>query len=364
MRLPRLSPAAYRRITFFALVALAGIVLTGAAVRLTGSGLGCSDWPTCEQGQLAPSEISDAPAMIEFVNRMITGVVSVAVIVAVLGSLARVPRRRDLTWLSVGLVGGVLAQILIGAAVVLLELSPRVVMVHFLVSMVLVANAAVLHHRAGEPDGSRRPVVAPVIRSLGRLLLGAATLVLLLGSVVTASGPHAGDEQAERLDLAVGEVARVHGIAVLLLLTLTLVILWVLHKEGAPPEVHAAARTLLAVEVAQGAVGYAQYFSGVPAWLVAIHIVGAIAVWLAAIRFNLVLACPSDDARRGRATGRGRGHADGRPVDRPGVERPDQPDVLRDLRVPEAVRVQPREGDVAHAGRSREGAGGRGERDA
>ena len=349
MRRPRLSPDAYRRVTLFALVALALIVVTGAAVRLTGSGLGCTDWPNCEQGQLAPSEITDAPAMIEFVNRTITGVVSVAVIVAVLGSLARVPRRRDLTLLSLGLVGGVLAQIVLGGLVVLLDLSPRLVMLHFLVSMGLVANAAVLHHRAGEGEGPRRPVVGPSVRSLGRLLIGAATLVLVLGTFVTASGPHAGDEQAERLDLAVGDVARVHGIAVMLLLALTLATLWVLHREGAPPEVHAAARLLLAVEVAQGAVGYAQYFSGVPAWLVGVHIVGALAVWLATIRFDLVLACPGDDARRGRAPGDGRGHRDGRPLDRPGLERSDQPDVLRDLRVPEALRLQPGEGDVAHA---------------
>jgi cytochrome c oxidase assembly protein subunit 15 len=273
-----------------------------------------------------------------------------------------VPRRRDLTWLSVGLVAGVLAQILIGAAVVLLDLSPRVVMVHFLVSMVLVANAAVLHHRAGEPDGARRPVVAPVVRSLGRLLLAAATLVLVLGTVVTASGPHAGDEQAERLDLVVGDVARLHGIAVVLLLALTLVTLWVLRREGAPARVHDAASTLLAVEVAQGAVGYAQYFSGVPAWLVAIHIVGAIAVWLATIRFVLVLAWPGDDAGGSGPAGRGRGHRDRRPVDRPRLERPDQPDVVRDVRVPEALRLQPGEGDVAHAGRAPQGTGGGGER--
>src|SRR5688572_9576974 len=107
------------------------IVVTGAAVRLTGSGLGCTDWPNCEQGQLAPAEITDAPAMIEFVNRTITGVVSVAAAVAVLGSLVRTPRRRDLTLLSWGLVGGVVAQILLGALVVLLDLSPKTVMAHF-----------------------------------------------------------------------------------------------------------------------------------------------------------------------------------------------------------------------------------------
>ena len=362
MRLPALSPAAYRRVTFVALVALAVIVVTGAAVRLTGSGLGCTDWPNCEQGRLAPSEITDAPAMIEFVNRTITGIVSVAVIVAVLGSLARVPRRRDLTWLSVGLVGGVLAQIVLGGLVVLLDLSPRLVMLHFLVSMALVWNALVLHHRAGEADGPRRPVVAPVVRSLGRLLVATTALVLVLGTVVTASGPHAGDEQAERLDLAVGEVARLHGLAVVLLLALTLVTLWVLAREGAPPAVHAAARTLLTVEVAQAGVGYTQYFTGVPALLVGVHVVGALAVWLAATRFALVLAWAGDDAGGGQGAGRRGRDVDGDAVDRPRLERPDQPDVVRDVRLPEAVRLQQGEGDVAHVGRAPQGTGGRGQR--
>ncbi|HET7721253.1 MAG TPA: COX15/CtaA family protein, partial [Acidimicrobiales bacterium] len=107
----RLSPDAYRRITLLAAVSLAAIVLTGATVRLTGSGLGCTDWPNCSEGRLTPSQIDDAPAMIEFLNRLVTGVVSVAAIVAVLGSMVRRPRRRDLTWLSWGLVAGVLAQI-------------------------------------------------------------------------------------------------------------------------------------------------------------------------------------------------------------------------------------------------------------
>ncbi|MDP9419947.1 MAG: COX15/CtaA family protein, partial [Actinomycetota bacterium] len=153
MALPRITPSGYRRVTLFALVALGFIVVTGAAVRLTGSGLGCTDWPTCEQGRLAPSEITDAPAMIEFANRLVTGLVSVAVILAVAGALRRVPRRRDLVWLAAGLVAGVLAQIVLGGLVVLFELSPRLVMGHFLLSMVILWNATVLHHRAARPDG-------------------------------------------------------------------------------------------------------------------------------------------------------------------------------------------------------------------
>lgn len=292
----RLSPSAYRKVTLFALVSLAAIVVTGATVRLTGSGLGCTDWPNCSQGRLTPDEISDAPAMIEFVNRLVTGLVSAAAIVAVLGSLVRVPRRRDLTWLSWGLVAGVVAQIVLGGLVVLFDLSPRLVMGHFLLSMVIVWNAVVLHHRAGRPDGPAVPVVAPALRSMLRWLYVAAAVVVATGTVVTASGPHAGDEQAERLNIVVRDIARIHSIAAWLLLALLLVVLWRLQAEAAPPGVQRAGRALLAVVVAQGAVGYVQYFTGVPALLVGVHIVGALAVWIAATRLVLsASAVPADD---------------------------------------------------------------------
>lgn len=289
MALPRLSPVAYRRITLFALLALAFIVVTGAGVRLTGSGLGCTDWPTCEEGRLTPVDATDVHAMVEFVNRTITGLVSVAVILAVLGSLLRRPRRRDLTRWSLGLVAGVLGQIVLGGLTVLFELAPPFVMGHFILSMVLLWNAVVLHHRAGRPDGPSRPVVGPDLVGLGRLLLGAGALVVLTGTVVTAAGPHAGDASARRLDVAVSTVARIHGTSVLLFLVLTLCTLWVAARDRAPGTVHDALRLLLAVLVAQAAVGYTQYFTGVPAVLVGVHILGAVSVWIAVVRVGLVM---------------------------------------------------------------------------
>jgi cytochrome c oxidase assembly protein subunit 15 len=286
----RLSPSAYQRVTLVAVASLAVIVVTGATVRLTGSGLGCTDWPACTRGHLAPSEIDGAPALIEFLNRLVTGVVSAAVIVAVLGSVIRQPRRRDLTLLSWGLVAGVIAQIVLGGMVVLFDLSPRLVMGHFLLSMVIVWNAVVLHHRAARPEGDPVPTVSDQVGSLIHLLFGAAALVVLTGTVVTASGPHAGDDQAQRLDFVVRDVARVHSIAVLVLLGLLLVVLRQLWREGAPAAVRDAGTVLLVAVVAQGAVGYTQYFTGVPALLVGVHIVGALAVWIAVTRLQLVCA--------------------------------------------------------------------------
>ena len=318
MRLPTLSPPAYRRVTLVALVALTFIIVSGAAVRLTGSGLGCPDWPTCADDRVvAPLEYH---AMVEFVNRTVTGLVSLAVIVAVLGSLRRQPRRRDLAWLSLGLVGGVIGQIVLGGLTVLFELKPGFVMAHFLVSMVLLFDAVVLHDRAGRPDGpdpagdpagdgrpdGPDPAVDPGdagdavawtadrdLRLLGSLAVAAAGLVLFLGTVVTSSGPHGGDENAERLQFALPQVARLHGAAVVVFLGLTVVALLRLRAAKAPTRVLRRGELVLAVSVAQAAIGYIQYFNGVPALLVGVHVAGAAAVWIAALRLRLSLSAPT-----------------------------------------------------------------------
>jgi cytochrome c oxidase assembly protein subunit 15 len=286
---PTLSPAAYRRVTLLALLALVVIVVSGAAVRLSGSGLGCTDWPTCEEGRLAPESVTDGHAIIEFANRAFTGVVSVAVALAVLGALRRRPPRRDLTALAVGLVVGVAAQAVLGGLVVWYGLSPWFVMAHFLLSLVLVADAVVLHHRAGSPPGAARPVVGRAAQRLGWLVVLAAAAAVTTGTVVTATGPHAGDDSAERFDLALPDVARVHGVSVVVLLGLVLALLRVLWRDGAPAPVTDAARVLLLVLVAQAVVGYTQWFTGVPALLVGMHVLGAVAVWVAVLRTVLAL---------------------------------------------------------------------------
>lgn len=272
----RISPEAYRRITLVALVALVLIVVTGAAVRLTGSGLGCSDWPTCEQDRLvAPLEYH---AMVEFVNRLITGLVSVAVAGAVLGSLRREPRRDDLVKLSWGLVAGVVAQIVLGGVTVLLDLAPVAVMSHFLVSMLLVADAVVLHHRAGGPDqGVARPDVPGSTRALSWLLVGLTSLVLLVGTVVTGTGPHGGDPDVDRLDLAIREVVRVHGGLAWLTTAVLLVLMYRTRRGG----------WVLAAVAAQITIGYVQYVNGVPELLVGIHVLGATLVWIAVLQLHL-----------------------------------------------------------------------------
>ena len=291
------GPALYRKVTLLALFALGFIVVTGGAVRVTGSGLGCPDWPTCAEGRIvAPLETH---ALIEFVNRTVTGAVSVMVIVAVLAALRRRPYRRDLVWLAVGLVLGVIGQIVLGGLVVLTDLYPPLVMGHFVLSMVLVANAVVLHHRAAWPDGPGAPAPAAKLdaggaglRQFGSWLVVWAAVVLALGTVVTGSGPHAGSNEGqlvERLPFAVRDVARIHAVAVWILLALALYTLWRARRDRAPADVQARGGALLAVLCAQGALGYIQYFNNVPAALVAIHIGGATALWVAVLRFRLGL---------------------------------------------------------------------------
>jgi heme a synthase len=290
MRSLRLSPAGYRRVTLVALAALVLIVVTGGAVRLTGSGLGCPDWPNCADGRLvAPLEYH---AMVEFVNRTVTGLVSLAVIVAVLASLARVPRRRDLVRLSWGLVAGVVGQIVLGGLTVLFELRPPFVMAHFLLSMVIVANAVALHWRAGLADEAlpRDPGVGSTVRRLGRLTVATAALVVFLGTVVTAAGPHGGDEDVPRLNVPIGDAARLHGLSVVLLLGAVVAMLVLLRREAAPAAAVRRGRILLGVLLAQAAIGYVQYFTGVPVLLVGAHIAGATAVWAAVVRFQLGVA--------------------------------------------------------------------------
>jgi cytochrome c oxidase assembly protein subunit 15 len=283
----RITPLAYRRITLVALLALSFIIVTGGAVRLTGSGLGCPDWPNCDEGRLvAPLEYHP---MVEFVNRSLTGFVSLAVILAVLGSLLRQPRRRDLVWLSLGLVGGVIGQIVLGGLTVLFELRPPFVMAHFLLSVLILWNAVTLHWRAGRPEGPRTALVGPDLRRLGRLVLAMAAVVIVLGTVVTAAGPHGGDENAERLDIPLHRAAQLHGAAVMVLLALVAVTLVLLHRASAPAAVRQRGLVLLAVLVVQAGIGYVQYFTGVPVVLVAAHIAGAVAVWTAVVRFDLGL---------------------------------------------------------------------------
>ena len=277
----------YRRITALALVLVCAIVLTGAAVRLTNSGLGCVDFPNCTKNHFVAS--ASFHPQVEQLNRDFTGLISVVVAIAVLGAFARVPRRRDLIGWSLGLVAGLVGDIALGGIVVISHLWPPFVMAHFLLSAAIVWDAVVLHDRAGHADGPGTLVVSPTVRDLGRALVAVAAVVLLTGTVVTGTGPHAGDQHVKRLPFQLEDVARIHSLTVWAFLALTVVTLVALVRTGAPRAVLRRATELCVLIVAQGALGYTQYFLGVPPALVFLHIAGALAVWVVALRFHLGL---------------------------------------------------------------------------
>lgn len=275
----RISPGRYRTITAVALGLLIAIVVTGSAVRLTGSGLGCDDWPNCNDERLV--DVSSNHAAIEQVNRLFTGLVAAAVIAAVLGSLWRVPRRRDLTWLSIGLVAGVVGQVVLGGITVLVDLHPLAVQGHMLLSLVLVATAVVLLHRAGEPNGARRhPAVSTATRRLAWALLAATGVAIVAGTVVTGAGPHAGDEDVQRFEVDIAGVARVHAVAVIVAVALAVGLAVAVRHHAADRRVmQGPVSSWIFVALLQAAVGYIQYFSDVPPLLVGVHVAGATALW-------------------------------------------------------------------------------------
>lgn len=275
-----------------ALGSLCVIVFTGALVRLTGSGLGCEDWPRCNETKFV--DVSSGHTAIEQLNRLFTGVVSASVIASVLLAYFSRPRRRDHILLAWGLVIGVLAQIIIGGVVVLTGLNPFANMLHFLVSMVLVANAFLLFQRTATSPRTRFLRQAP--KSIRRLIFTLVTfsaLAIVTGTVVTATGPHAGDENAVRFGFALTTVARIHSVTIILTIGLIIGLVLKFQRSYVSDQgLKDALQALLIVSIFQAAVGYTQYFTDVPVFLVGAHIIGATAFWMAVC--NVAFSTPSD----------------------------------------------------------------------
>lgn len=279
------SPVTFRRIALGAVVALVATIVSGAAVRLTGSGLGCDTWPQCDTTSVvAPWQFH---AWVEFGNRLINAVVTLASLGTFVVALRRRPRRRDLTWLSFGLVVGLLTEVVVGALVVYSKLDPVLVSIHFLLGLAFLAVAVVLHLRARLPDdhGPAVAMVAPVVRALATAAMAMLVVVVVLGTVVTSTGPHGGSPGTPRYHFSLHSVAQLHGSSVEVFLALCLVTVWALARSAAPKPVLRRAEVLVAATAAQAAVGYTQYFSGDPVGIVAVHVAGASLLVVAAIHF-------------------------------------------------------------------------------
>ena len=285
----RVSHRGYLRATQGAFVALYLIIITGSLVRLTGSGLGCADWPQCSESKFI--DVSSTHAAIEQINRLFTGVVAASVILCVLLSLRLKPKRRDLIAMSIVLVAGVMMQVIIGAIVVWTGLNPFSNIAHFLVSIFLMTTAYMLVRHAsifrttdevaprGEPLLKGQP-----IENIVKTLLVATGAAVVTGTLVTGSGPHAGDETAVRLGFAMPTIVRTHSAFVWLTVGVLLVSLHMTRKNTeAKKLLMRPLKRFAAVVLFQGAIGYLQYFLGVPIGLVAIHVATSVAVWLCAL---------------------------------------------------------------------------------
>lgn len=275
------TPSAYRRVVLVAGALLTLIVFTGALVRLTESGLGCEDWPTCSEEEFAP-EWGFHP-WIEFGNRLLSGVVSVAVGAAVLQAYRRNPRRTDLITWSWYLVAGVLAQIVLGGITVLLDLHPLLVSSHFLLSMVLLWSTAVLYAKARGGTGKPTPLLPGALITHSRWVVISASVLLFTGTMVTGTGPNSGDFRADRLSFDLTDIARVHSATAWITLALLVALAVRMSRLDIAPTPLSAP---ILVAVLQGGIGYIQYELGLPPGVVMAHVVGAVAFFLLVLRMH------------------------------------------------------------------------------
>ncbi len=273
-RLARFLGRHTRGLTLANIVAQGGIIVTGGAVRLTGSGLGCSTWPQCEPGKFAPIDVPEngLHPYIEFGNRTLTGVL---LVVAVALAIAIWNTRPELRWWGLFPLLGVVGQAVLGGITVLAHLNPVAVAPHFLLSTVLVWQAvwlALTYRRAPRREGG-------CIKRYLRTSTGLLVILLVLGTLTTGAGPHSGDADAtNRLGLDPAMIARAHALAVWAFVAVLAVIIWRVRNdrsEGDTDHVRKAWLVLAVVTLAQGGIGYIQYFTGLPEIIVGAHLAGA-----------------------------------------------------------------------------------------
>ncbi len=289
-------------------VLLGLIVVSGATVRLTKAGLGCTQWPECHEGQLLPAE-EDVLGLIEYGNRVFSGIIGLFTLAVVAGAwrLRRgtVDPRPDLLPWSIGLIVGSVAQVLLGRAVVELELDPIAVAGHYLLSAVMLWNAIVLWLRAGSKRSPATPRVNGSIVLHSRITVAAITAVLVIGTLVTGTGPNSGDGRAERLGLDFTTIARTHSVTAWCFLLAAVWLFVRLQSTNIEPlpspnlDPRRLNRWLLIAVAGQGAVGYWQYLTGVPPLLVWFHVLGSVIVWALALLVHLSLFArrPADGDR-------------------------------------------------------------------
>ncbi|MGW6025029.1 COX15/CtaA family protein [Streptomyces sp. NPDC055099] len=266
------------------------IVVTGGAVRLTGSGLGCPTWPKCTDDSLTATHEMGFHGAIEFGNRMLTYVLCAAVGWAIIAARSQKPMRRSLTRLGWTQFWLVMGNAVLGGIVVLVGLNPWTVAAHFLLSTALIAVAVTMWQRTREGDADARPLVGKAVVQLVWFLVAASVLLIAIGTVVTGSGPHAGDSsEVPRMGFDWETVSKLHAVLAWIVVTLTFALWFVLKAVDAPKGPLHRTRDLFLILLAQGAIGYVQYFTDLPEVLVGLHMFGSCVVWIAVMRVLLSL---------------------------------------------------------------------------
>ncbi|MFK0022123.1 heme A synthase [Streptomyces sp. NPDC090798] len=279
-----------RRAALAALVMSVVIVVTGGAVRLTGSGLGCPTWPKCTDDSLTTTSAMGFHGVIEFTNRMLTYVLCAAVGWAIIAARSEKPWRRDLTRLGWAQFWIVMSNAILGGIVVLVGLNPYTVAAHFLLSAALITVATVMWQRTREGSAEPRPLVGKAVQQLVWCLVAAAVLLIAVGTVVTGAGPHAGDSsEVERMAVNWETVAKLHAVLAWIVVTLTFALWFVLKAVDAPKGPLDRTRELFLILLGQGVIGYVQYFTDLPEALVGLHMFGSCLVWIGVLRVLLSL---------------------------------------------------------------------------
>ncbi|AXI86137.1 cytochrome B [Streptomyces sp. ETH9427] len=284
------DPRTVRRAALAALVMSVVIVVTGGAVRLTGSGLGCPTWPKCTEDSIHNTAEMGVHGYIEFGNRLLTYVLCAAVGWAIVAARSQKPYRRSLTRLGWAQFWVVMGNAVLGGIVVLVGLNPYTVAAHFLLSSALIAVATVMWQRTREGDAEPRPLVGKAVQQLVWFLVGASVLLIAVGTVVTGAGPHAGDSsEVARMPVDWEAVAKLHAVLAWIVVTLTFALWFVLKAVDAPSGPLARTRELFLILLAQGVIGYVQYFTDLPEVLVGAHMFGSCVMWIWVLRVLLSL---------------------------------------------------------------------------
>lgn len=284
------DPRTVRRAALAALTMAVVIVVTGGAVRLTGSGLGCPTWPKCTDDSLTNTREMGMHGVIEFGNRLLTYVLCAAVGWAIVAARSRKPHRRGLTRLGWAQFWIVMGNAVLGGIVVLVGLNPYTVAAHFLLSSALIAVATVMWQRTREGDAEPRPLVGKAVRQLVWFMVAASVLLIAVGTVVTGAGPHAGDSsEVPRMPVDWETVSKLHAVLAWIVVTLTFALWFVLKAVDAPKGPLARTRELFVILLLQGAIGYVQYFTDLPEVLVGLHMFGSCVMWIWVLRVLLSL---------------------------------------------------------------------------